>query len=60
MEDGIDLAEFKNKYNLDFEKEYKNILQKYSDFFEKTNQGYKLTTKGLLVSNNILCEFLKD
>ena len=36
----------------------KNLLKEIADI-EKTPQGYKLTLEGILLSNNILAEFLE-
>jgi len=59
-EKGINICSLNEQFNIDFEKKYGNILKKFDNFFEKTNQGYKLKTEGLLVSNVILSEFLED
>ena len=56
---GIDTTKIKNLFNIDFESKYKKILEKYiPKYITKTPQGYKLTTEGILLSNNILSEFL--
>jgi oxygen-independent coproporphyrinogen-3 oxidase len=56
---GINIKEINKKYNIDFIKKYENILNKYiPDYILQTGTGYKLTLKGLLLSNNILAEFL--
>ena len=55
---GIDIEKINQKFNIDFELKYKNILEKYRDYFEKTKIGYKLSLKGILISNIILAEFL--
>lgn len=46
------------KMCIDFDKKYKTILDKYNDYLIKTPNGYKLSLKGILISNNILSEFL--
>ena len=57
--EGINITKINEIYNVNFEKEYKNILEKYSpEYIEKTANGYKLTLKGTLLSNNILAEFI--
>lgn len=58
MMDGINVVEIGEKFNIDFNKKYENILDKYRDFFKKTDEGYSLTTQGFLISNEILLEFL--
>ena len=57
---GIDIKQINSKYNIDFEKKYMNILKKYEDLslLERTLAGYKLTPRGILVSNTILADFL--
>lgn len=57
---GIDVLKINRKYNIDFEEKYSKILKKYKGFglIIKTPQGYALSTKGVLVSNTILSEFL--
>lgn len=57
---GIDVKKINNKFQIDFEKKYKNILIKYtnSNHLIKTPNGYKLSNEGFLVSNVILSEFL--
>lgn len=55
---GIDLGSFKQKFDTDFCVEYKELLQKYSDFFVLTPTHAHLSTEGFLVSNFILSEFL--
>ena len=56
---GIDINKIKNEYKIDFNKEYKYILKKYSDYIEKTQQGYKFNKNGFLISNTILSEFIQ-
>lgn len=56
--EGIDCEHIKEKFNIDFETKYANILKKYSDFIERTEKGFKLNLKGILVSNIILSEFI--
>ena len=56
--EGVNINKIKEKFGIDFEVKYKNILDKYSDFIEKTQQGYTLNLKGVLVSNVILADFL--
>lgn len=59
---GIDKGYINKKYSIDFDKKYKNILEKYiqSRHLAKTKDGYNLTTEGVLLSNNILSEFIED
>ena len=57
---GIDVEKLNKKYSIDFEKKYKNILEKYltTGHLLKTNNGYKFSDEGFMVSNVILSEFL--
>ncbi len=56
--EGIDIREFKEKFNIDFEQKYGEILNKYADFIIKTKKGYAFNLKGTMLSNEILPEFL--
>ncbi|MBQ7763997.1 radical SAM family heme chaperone HemW [bacterium] len=59
-EAGINLDVIKEKFDIDFERKYRNALKKFiPDYIEKTSNGYKLTLNGVLLSNNILAEFLE-
>ena len=58
--EGINTGRIKEKYNIDFEKEYKEILSKYSDFIIKTPQGFALNLNGTMLSNEILAEFIAE
>lgn len=57
--DGVNVNKIKEKFGIDFENRYKAILEKYSDFIEKTPAGYTLNLKGVLVSNMILADFIE-
>lgn len=56
--EGINVERIKQKFGINFENKYKAILDKYSDYIEKTHLGYTLNLKGVLISNMILAEFL--
>ena len=56
---GVDIKRIKERFDVDFETKYADVLDKYRDFFEKTQDGYKLNLKGVLVSNIILAEFIE-
>ncbi|MBE7712080.1 MAG: radical SAM family heme chaperone HemW [Cyanobacteria bacterium SIG31] len=59
-ESGVNVSRIKDRYDIDFEIKYKEILNKFSPkYIKKTPQGYKLTLEGVLLSNNILAEFLE-
>lgn len=56
---GINKKEINQKFNIDFDNKYKDILKKYiPDYIIPTKNGYKLSINGILLSNNILAEFI--
>lgn len=57
---GLNIKEINQKYEINFENKYAKILSKYSAFLEKTPQGYAFNLHGVLLSNQILAEFLSD
>lgn len=59
LKNGINLYEFKDRYNIDLLKEYENIFEKYKDFFEFEKKSVKFTLNGMMISNSILAEFIK-
>ena len=61
MNEGIQISNFKEKYNFDFEKEYKNEIEKLSkmELIEIDNNRMKLTQKGREISNSVFVEFIK-
>ena len=61
MNEGIQISDFKEKYNFDFEKEYKNEIEKLSklELIEIDNNLMKLTQKGREISNSVFVEFIK-
>ena len=58
--EGINVKKINEKFKIDFEKNFKNTLAKYTDshLLIKTPNGYKLSNEGFLVSNIILSEFI--
>lgn len=58
---GINIQKINDKFSIDFEKKYSNILKKYLDtkHIVKTAEGYKLSDEGILVSNVVLADFLQ-
>ena len=57
---GLNINEINSQYNIDFENKYCQVITKFTPkYLTKTNTGYKLTTDGILLSNNILAEFLE-
>lgn len=61
INEGINFNYINKKYDIDIEKIYFREFQKFLNdgFMEKTEKGIKLTKKGILVSNEILCEFIE-
>ncbi|MDD3435622.1 MAG: radical SAM family heme chaperone HemW [Candidatus Gastranaerophilales bacterium] len=57
---GINVEEINKKFDIDFDEKYSKILEQYSEFFIKTQTGWALTTKGILISNEILAQFIAD
>lgn len=57
---GVDKNKINMQFDIDFDKKYAKPLQKYlqTGHIEETKKGYKFTTKGFLLSNNILSEFM--
>lgn len=60
--EGINVSDINEKFGIDFDEKYFNILKKYTNLnlLEKTKNGYKLTLQGVLVSNVVLADFLSE
>ncbi len=59
-ESGVNTTKILEKFGVNFGDKYNNILKRFiPKYIEKTPQGYKLTLEGILLSNNILAEFLE-
>ena len=56
---GIDIYKIREKFNIDFSKKYKKVLEKYSDYIIETKKGYAFNLKGIMLSNEILPEFIE-
>lgn len=56
--DGISTSEINEKFGIDFDQKYAKILEKYKDYFIKTKYGWSLTLEGVMISNEILAEFI--
>ena len=56
--DGINIEEINRKFGINFSEKYSKTLDKYADYFVKTQNGYSLTIEGVLLSNEILAEFI--
>lgn len=58
---GIETSVINDKFGINFEEKYKKVLSKYlPQYIAKTQNGYKLTLEGVLLSNNILADFLEN
>ena len=59
MIDGFNIEKFKNMYNVDFRKKYKEQIKKFTDLgFLEIGENCRLTREGLSVSNSVMCEFI--
>ena len=60
IKEGIDTKTINEKYHIDFDTKYKNIIEKYisTGHLIKTQEGYQLSNEGFLLSNIILSEFI--
>ena len=58
---GINVSEINQKYCIDFEEKYNEVLKKFEglNLISKTKTGYSLTLNGILVSNTVLAEFIE-
>ena len=61
MNEGIKFKYFYEKYNFNFEEEYKNEIDKLKKMklIETKDEGMKLTQKGREISNSVFVEFMK-
>lgn len=55
---GISTHEINERFDIDFDKKYAQILEKYKKYFIKTKYGWALNLEGLMISNEILSEFI--
>lgn len=58
LKSGVNIEEINKKYNINFEKKYSLIIEKYKDYLVIKNNHCKLTEKGILISNDIMSEFI--
>ncbi len=56
---GIDKRKFYNKYKVDFDKYYKDALTKVDKYVINDKNTLKLRPEAALVSNSIMCEFIR-
>lgn len=57
---GIDINYINNKYNIDFDEKYSKPIKQYLEtgHLIKTENGYKLSDQGFLISTVVLADFL--
>lgn len=57
---GIDVFNINKKFNIDFEHLYADVIKKYlkSGHLLKTQNGYRLSDEGFLLSNIVLADFI--
>ena len=59
MVDGFNIEQFKNIYNVDFRKKYREQIKKFTDLgLLEVGENCRLTKEGLSVSNSVMCEFI--
>ncbi len=56
---GVDKNEFYNKYKIDFDEYYKDALAKVEKYVINDKNTLKLRHEATLVSNSIMCEFIR-
>ena len=61
MADGIDVRDYINRYGLNFDTRYGAKMEQYiaKEYIVPTRSGYRLSPKGMLVSNTILSDLLE-
>ena len=57
--EGLSLTNYEKKFKKNFLNEYADVIEKFKDYFEISNENISLTKEGFKVSNIILSEFLK-
>lgn len=56
---GLNIGNFNEKFGVDFLEKYNSVIKKFGDEFFEIKDGYlRFTTRGFLLSNIILSEFL--
>lgn len=60
LADGVDVRDYMNRFGVNFDARYGTAMEKYiaKEFIIPTRTGYRLSTKGMLVSNPILSDIL--
>jgi len=57
---GINTQEINKKFNINFDDKYAAVIAKYPSHILKTEQGYRLSLEGILLSNVVLAEFISS
>lgn len=62
LNQGLDIKDFNQKYKINFEQKYEKIIDKYFKLklLKIENSHCKLTENGILLSNDIMSEFIED
>ena len=57
---GVDEKEYKRRFGTDFYAEYKDITDKFLKLglMERTEHGFRLSVRGISVSNSVMCEYV--
>ena len=60
LKEGVNIKELNKKYSINFEEKYNKIIKKYTNLnlLQIDANNCSLTEKGILLSNNIMSEFL--
>ena len=57
---GISIKEYNNTFNVDFDKEYKEVLKNKAQFLEREGDLLKIKDEYLYVQNDIILAFMKE
>lgn len=59
--EGINTKIINEKFDIDFDNKYSKIIEKHTktELLKRTPSGYALTTEGILLSNNVLSDFIE-
>lgn len=62
LAEGINFSAINKKYDIDINQKYQSLFNKFvkEGFMRYTKEGLCLTLNGVLVSNEILCEFIQE
>jgi len=55
---GINLENFKNKFDTNFKEKYDHIINKFQNLLEINNKTIKLKPEAYFISNEIFSEFM--